>query len=154
MLLFLLAATLVLCEALFAATTPQNVTVDDLNGDSVTKALPSYTGSGAASWSQGNTCTGMSFAFVCSGMLRLYFVGCGATGVNVSRAFDGTWHDATGNSASPVSVQISFTGEIARSPPWPWCSFALRFSCVCLFHPRERQSSTWDHGSNLYDIRD
>ena len=70
-----------------------NRTIDDHFGDQITGALPIY--SPANLWQQGNGCTGCLFQ------------------ADVSKAFDGTWHDSTflvGGATRTVSV--TFTGEL------------------------------------------
>ena len=65
-----------------------NRTVDNKNGDEVTHVMPSYGGE----WEEGDTCSSCRI---------------NSKNVNVSRAFDGTWHDATYNPGQPERV-ISF----------------------------------------------
>ncbi|KAH8114733.1 hypothetical protein DFH11DRAFT_184583 [Phellopilus nigrolimitatus] len=68
-----------------------NVTVDDQNGDEITKALPAY--SPAAAWSQGASCSG-----------------CLAQ-PDPSLALDNTWHDATFAPGDPqYTIEVNFTG--------------------------------------------
>ena len=93
---------------------PQNITVDDEFGDQTTGLYPQYSNSGSLSWSQGSTCESMFYALFCRLQTCLYVgsAGCEASvEVDASQTLDGTWHDATGTSQNPVSIQIQFTGE-------------------------------------------
>lgn len=77
-----------------------NPTIDDEHGDSVTGVKPTY--GPTSNWAQGSTCTG---CFLTPNKV-----------VNVSRAFDGTWHDSTytpetqGNSDNTIDAAFMGTG--------------------------------------------
>lgn len=91
-----LQSLLLLFAKLFSALT--NVTVDDETGDALTGDKPTYTPlvSGPnGNWAQGSTCS------VC------------LVKPDASKAFGGTWHDATHVAGDPLqkTIEISFTGS-------------------------------------------
>ena len=73
-----------------------NRTIDDKFGDSISQVAPLYLPSNVR-WDQGNTCLGCLVNH---------------TFVDVSRAFDGTWHDSTysGIGYPEHSITFNFTG--------------------------------------------
>ncbi|ESK96477.1 hypothetical protein Moror_6985 [Moniliophthora roreri MCA 2997] len=76
------------------AGAPETRTIDDYNGDSSTKAKPTYIPS--SQWNPGQLCTN--------------YANCHLQ-PNVSLAHDGTWHDTTHLEGSPaLSMQFSFIG--------------------------------------------
>ena len=74
-----------------------NITVDDQNGDSSTGALPTYLPSNE--WNDGQNCPGCSVK------------------PNHSRAFDGTWRDATTFTYDNITHNISYTFNGWRIAP-------------------------------------
>jgi hypothetical protein len=76
----------------FVTATLTNRTIDDQNGDSVTKLLPSYSPVGG--WTQGSTCST-----------------CGSQ-PNPDQAVDGTWHDSTYYPGSESrDITLTFNGK-------------------------------------------
>ncbi|KAH9912311.1 uncharacterized protein BXZ73DRAFT_36142, partial [Epithele typhae] len=96
-----------------------NQTIDDLNGDSKTGALPVFQPTDG--WAQGNTC-----------------IGCRVnnTIADVHKAFDGTWHDSTYHPGQPDRViTMSFNGTavwaytlLANQIAWTTTMTNLSFS--------------------------
>ncbi|KAI5116464.1 hypothetical protein M0805_006724 [Coniferiporia weirii] len=93
-----------------------NRTIDDQLGDSVTGVLPTY---GGNNWKQGATCTG-----------------CFAQ-PDPSRAFQGTWHDATWTPGDPSEdiMTVNFAGSavyvfiiLANSVPFTTTLTSLSFT--------------------------
>ncbi|KAI0364974.1 hypothetical protein BV20DRAFT_789014 [Pilatotrama ljubarskyi] len=71
-----------------------NHTIDDEHGDSLTGALPVY--SGDIFWNQGSRCTGCYVS---------------PDTVDIHQVFDGTWHDTTSHSdVSSPAITATFTG--------------------------------------------
>lgn len=76
-----------------------NRTIDDQNGDSVSGAKPTYAPSidPASNWTQGADCTS---CFLLPNKV-----------IDVSQAFDGTWHDSTYHPGDPDhTIDAAFTG--------------------------------------------
>lgn len=99
-----------------------NFTIDDQAGDELTGVQPTYTPSG--DWAQGATCTG-----------------CLAK-PDPSKAFGGTWHDATHGPGDPNqrAIEISFSGASceASHDAYRSCEHELitstRHCCIRVLH--------------------
>ena len=107
MLAILRSASLLFTLVTLSSAVLVNRTIDDQFGDPITSTYPVY--SPVGDWQQGATCSD-----------------CAIT-PDVSKAFDGTWHDSTFYPGStPKSVSVTFNGASFRMPS-AVISFLLTF---------------------------
>ena len=90
-------ASLLLATVTLSSAVLVNRTIDDQFGDPITSTYPVY--SPVGDWQQGATCSDCAIK------------------PDVSKAFDGTWHDSTFYPGStPKSVSVTFNGASSRLP--------------------------------------
>ena len=102
------SASLLLTLVTLSSAVLVNRTIDDQFGDPITSTYPVY--SPVGDWQQGATCSDCAIK------------------PDVSKAFDGTWHDSTFYPGStPKSVSVTFNGASFRCLPQSFL-FLLSFN--------------------------